>query len=114
MTKNDFTSELRNIFGKDYDYLSNDYKKILNTVYHLNEYSFQEFASANLVSNILYFRTSKKVVDIKKYEYFKRKVRTIFKKLELSQFIVRENSSKREFYINKNFKQSPLLPDIVI
>lgn len=114
LTKNDFTSELRNIFGKDYDYLSNDYKKILNTIYHLNEYSFQEFASANLVSNILYFRTSKKVVDIKKYEYFKRKVRTIFKKLELSQFIVRENSSKREFYINKNFKRSPLLPDIVI
>ena len=111
LIKDDFTSELRTIFGKDYDYLSNDYKKALNTIYHLNEYSFQEFASANLVSNILYFRTSKEVVDIKKYEYFKRKIRTIFKKLELSQFIVRQNSKKREFYINKDFKESPLCLD---
>ena len=111
LIKDDFTSELRTIFGKDYDYLSNDYKKVLNTIYHLNEYSFQEFASANLVSNILYFRTSKEVVEIKKYEYFKRKIRTIFKKLESSQFIVRQNSKKRDFYINKHFEKSPLLPD---
>jgi ATP-dependent DNA helicase RecG len=113
LTKNDFTSELRTIFGKNYDSLKEDYKEILNVIYHLDEYSNQGFASANLVSNVIYFRTSKEVVDIKKYEYFKRKIRTIFKKLELSQFIVRQNSKKREFYINKDFKESPLLPDIL-
>jgi hypothetical protein len=104
---------LRTIFGKNYDSLKEDYKEILNVIYHLDEYSNQGFASANLVSNVIYFRTSKEVVDIKKYEYFKRKIRTIFKKLELSQFIVRQNSKKREFYINKDFKESPLLPDIL-
>jgi len=113
LTKDDFTLELRTIFGKDYNCLNNDYKEVLNTIYHLNQYSLQEFASANLVSNILYFRTSKEVVDIKKYEYFKCKIRTIFKKLESSRFIVKQNSKKRDFYINKNFEQSPLFSDIL-
>ena len=113
LKKSDFSLELRELFGKDYDYLKNDYKEILNVIYHLNKYSIKKFASANLVSNILYFRSSKNVVDIKNYEGFKRKVRMIFKNLENSYFIAREDPKKRDFYINKNFKQSPLLPDLL-
>jgi hypothetical protein len=37
----------------------------------------------------------------------------IFKNLENSYFIAREDPKKRDFYINKNFKQSPLLPDLL-
>jgi len=112
LTKSDFTSELRELFGKDYDYLKNDYKEILNVIYHLNQYSIKKFASANLVSNILYFRSSKNVIEIKKYEGFKRKVRTVFKNLESSHFIMRQDPKKRDFYINTSFERSPLLPDI--
>jgi hypothetical protein len=109
LVKSEFTSELKRIFGQDYDYLSKDYKEVLNVIYHLNNYSDKEFASANLVAKIMYLRDSKTVINIKNYESFKRKIRTIFKKLENSSLIVRPDQNKRMFYINKNFQRSPLL-----
>jgi sugar-specific transcriptional regulator TrmB len=108
LVKSEFTSELKRIFGQDYDYLSKDYKEVLNVIYHLNNYSSKEFASANLVAKIMYLRHSKTVINIENYESFKRKIRTIFKKLENSSLIVRPDQNKRMFYINKNFQRSPL------
>jgi predicted HTH transcriptional regulator len=65
LVKSDFTLELRQIFGDDYDYLSKDYKDTLNIIYHLNEYSIKS-ASANLVAKILYVRESKTVLGNQK------------------------------------------------
>jgi hypothetical protein len=108
LVKSEFTSELKRIFGQDYDYLSKDYKEVLNVIYHLNNYSDKEFASANLVAKIMYLRDSKTVINIKNYESFKRKIRTIFKQLETSHLIVRPDQNKRMFYLNKDFQRSPL------
>jgi predicted HTH transcriptional regulator len=108
LVKSEFTSELKRIFGQDYDYLSKDYKDVLNVIYHLNNYSSKEFASANLVAKIIYLRHYKTVINIENYESFKRKIRTIFKKLENSSLIVRPDQNKRMFYLNKNFQRSPL------
>jgi hypothetical protein len=77
-------------------------------IYHLNNYSDKEFASANLVAKIMYLRDSKTVINIKNYESFKREIRTIFKQLETSHLIVRPDQNKRMFYLNKDFQRSPL------
>jgi len=108
LTKIDFSLELRQLFGQDYDYLNNEYQDILNVVFQLNQYSHQGFASANSVANILYFRQQKNVVNIKHYEAFKRKVRNLFKNLEKNQFIVRSSPNERKFYLNQDFAPSLL------
>ncbi|MFM7382287.1 MAG: RNA-binding domain-containing protein [Microcystaceae cyanobacterium] len=108
LTKVDFSLELRQLFGQDYDYLNNEYQDILNVVFQLNQYSHQGFASANSVANILYFRQQKNVVNIKHYEAFKRKVRNLFKNLEKNQFIVRSSPNERKFYLNQDFAPSLL------
>lgn len=108
LTKVDFSSELRQLFGQDYDYLKNEYQDILSVIFQLNQYSHQGFASANSVANILYFRQHKNVVNIKHYEAFKRKIRSLFKNLEKNHFLVRSSPGERKFYINQDFSPSLL------
>jgi hypothetical protein len=52
-------------------------------------------------------------IIIKKYESLRAKIRTVFKKLETSHFIVVKDPKKRDFYINNNFEKSPLFSDIL-
>jgi hypothetical protein len=106
LTKTEFSQELYEIFGDHYDLLSNDYKEILNTIYLHNHFSKTKTVTAYSISAYLYFKKNIFVKDEKDYQNYKRKVRTIFNKLEEKDFIINLNKNnlyKPEYLINEKF-----------
>lgn len=104
LIKQDFKPYLKTLFGKEFDFLSDIQKKILEKIYHLETFGSQEEQiSANNIGHILYMQENKVISDVKDYENFKRKVRTVFNKLEAKNFIIKKNQTKYNFSINKNF-----------
>jgi predicted HTH transcriptional regulator len=108
----DFSKELIQIFGGKFNNLPLIAQKILAVIYQYNKYAMpNETVSANSVGNFIFLNEHKIITDLKIYENFKRKVRTIFNKLEEGAFIVRKNEKKADFEINKNFKRTPSIFD---
>ncbi len=102
LMKTNFNTELRAIFGAAYDNLTNEYKTCLRVIYQYNTYSKAKFASANMVSNTLYFRENDTISDFKKYDNFKRKVRNMINQLETKKFIIKHNESS-QYHLNREF-----------
>jgi len=108
LKKDDFTTELRIIFGGNYDFLSLTVKSTLQAIYLHNEYSSSPEISANLISNHLYFKKKSIVnVDLKEFGNFKRKIRSEINKLERNNFIIRKVEGKPNYEINKSFQRTP-------
>lgn len=106
LVKTEFSQELFEIFGSHYDLLSNDYKEILNTIYLHNHFSKTKTVTAYSISAYLYFKKNVFVKDEKDYQNYKRKVRTVFNKLEEKYFIINLNKNnlyKPEYLINEKF-----------
>jgi predicted transglutaminase-like protease len=76
------------------------------------DYVYQKFGiqdeviSANSIGNYIYFLDNKSIDDSKKFENFKRTIRTIFNRLEEKQFIIRKNGVKPNFDINSKYLNS--------
>lgn len=112
LTKNDFSEELRTIFGGSFDNLPNDYKKVLFAIYQHNQYAVPEDkASANSIGIFIYLNENKRITDLKHYENFKRKIRNIFNKLEEKSLIIRKSDKKTDFQINTSFERTPSIFD---
>ncbi|MCL2245834.1 MAG: putative DNA binding domain-containing protein [Lentimicrobiaceae bacterium] len=112
LKKEDFTAELRMIFGGEYDTLSLTLKKILQAIYLHSEYSMVTEISANLIGNFLYVQSqTSPQIDLKEFGNFKRKVRTEINKLERKAFIVRKSEGRPNYAINKNYQRTPSLFD---
>jgi len=103
LTQIDFTEPLRERFGAEYDDLNSDYKDLLQVIYQHNQYSTQQTISANRAGRVLYLRKNARIVDIGAFDGFKRRVRSIFNRLEKKGFIVREDGKKPEFVLNESF-----------
>lgn len=106
LAKTEFSQELFEIFDSHYDLLSNEYKEILNTIYLHNHFSKTKTVTAYSISAYLYFKKNVFVKDEKEYQNYKRKVRTIFNRLEEKEFIINLNKNNRykpEFKINDKF-----------
>jgi hypothetical protein len=109
MMRNDFTPELRRQFGGAFDELPTDYKDVLNTIYHFNEYGSGQLAkdvNAAQVGDALYFRKHRKITDVKPYNDYKRKVRTIISNLTQRGFLVKGPGARPHYVINKTFERS--------
>ncbi|HMS42596.1 MAG TPA: putative DNA binding domain-containing protein [Pyrinomonadaceae bacterium] len=107
LSKTDFSQELYDIFSSHYDLLSNDYKEVLNSIYLHNYFSKIKTVTAYSISAYLYFKKNITVTDEKDYQNYKRKVRTIFNRLEEKDFVTNLNKNNRykpEYLINENFK----------
>lgn len=98
--KENFNEELIELFGNSYLTLSNDYKDCLKTIYKIFKYSKQKSVSASQIGNILYLNKFQKIIDLKTFDNFKRKIRNIFNKLEEKKFIIKEN---KRYLINENY-----------
>jgi hypothetical protein len=105
LKKEDFTTELRMIFGGAYDMLSTILKNILQAIYLHGEYSMVTEISANYIGNFLFFKSLKSPqIDMKAFSNFKRKVRNEINKLERKSFIVRKIEGKPYYEINKTYQ----------
>ena len=112
LSRTEFNQELFEIFGGHFDLLSNDYKEVLNSIYLHNNFSKTKTVTAYSISAYLYFKKHITVTDEKDYQNYKRKVRTIFNRLEEKGFIVNLNKNNRykpEYLINEKFN-SPQEP----
>ncbi len=107
LTKIDYSDELKNLFKSDYDLLPEKYKNVLNAIYQHSKFGIQnEIINANSIGNYIYFLDKKAIDDSKKFENFKRTIRTIFNRLEEKQFIIRKNGVKPNFDINSEYINS--------
>lgn len=112
LKKEDFTVELRMIFGGGYDALPSTLKSILQAIYLHNEFSMVADVSANFIGNFLYYKSQKSPqIDLKEFGNFKRKVRNEINKLEFGKFIIRKVEGKPNYEINQAYQRSPSLFD---
>lgn len=112
LKKNDFSKELREIFGGTFDALTNDLKEVLESIFHHNEYGSFVDVSASLIGNYLFFKKhSSQNIDIKALGNFKRKIRNSINKLEKNNFIIRKREGKPDYAINKEFERTKSLFD---
>ncbi len=98
--KENFNSELIEIFGNSYLALSNDYKECIKIIFKIDKYSKQKAVSASLIGNIMYLTQHQKILDVRTFDNFKRKIRTVFNKLEQAKFIIKAN---KRYVINKKY-----------
>lgn len=112
LTKLYFIDELREIYGGSYDDLSPDYKDVLNVIYQFNEFG-QNIKDINAaqVGDFLYFRKHQKVIDVKGYNDYKRKVRNIINSLTKKEYLFKSSESRPSYIINKNFERTRSLFD---
>ncbi|WP_395044334.1 RNA-binding domain-containing protein [Flavobacterium sp.] len=107
LTKTDYSDELKILFKNDFDLLPEKYKNILNAIYQHSKFGIQtEIISANSIGNFIYFLEKKSIDDAKKFENFKRTIRTIFNRLEDKKFITRKNGNKPDFEINIKYSNT--------
>lgn len=112
LTKFEFVDELRNIFGGAYDNLGQEYKDVLNVIFHFNEYgkNIRDINAAQ-VGDFLYFRKHQKIFDVKKYNEYKRKVRRIIEALTKRQYLLKSFDGRPNYVINNGFKRTKSLFD---
>ncbi|WP_127128682.1 helix-turn-helix domain-containing protein [Pseudoflavitalea rhizosphaerae] len=111
LTKFDFIDDLRRIFGGAYDDLKLDYKDVLNVIYHFNEFSqINKDVNAAQVGDFLYFRKNQKILDVKHYNDYKRKVRNIINSLTNKMYLLKVDG-RPNYKVNTNFKRTKSLFD---
>lgn len=112
MVKNDFTNELRNIFGGAFDNLAIHYKDTLNAIYHFNEFGVNlKDINAAQIGDFLFFKENKRIDDVEQYNGFKRKIRNVIMKLTEKKYLIKIDGSRPSYSINKDFKRKPSLFD---
>lgn len=114
LMKENFISELKDIFGNEFDSLKKDYKDVLEAIYlHRTYAKVSEIVSANSIGHFIYIRRNQNIEDLKEYENFKRKIRNVFNRLEKNNLILRRDlkSNKPDFILNDNYQNQKSLFD---
>lgn len=111
---NEFSNEMRSIFGGAFDTLTNEQKKIIESIYQYNKYSMVQEISANLIGNYLYLKLNKKIQDVNDYNNFKRKIRSSINKLEKVGLIRRKQEGKPNYEVNTDFQRTSSVFDNAI
>ena len=107
LTKTDYSDELIGLFKNNFELLPEKYRTVLNAIYQFSIFGDQNgIIGANSIGNYIYFLENKLIEDSKKFENFKRTIRSIFNKLEEKKFIKRKINKKSDFEINLSFKNS--------
>ncbi len=104
--KQNFNTELIDLFGDSYKALPNDYKDCLKLIFKINTFSKSKSVSASQIGNILFLQKNQKITDIKLFDNYKRKIRNIFNKLEEKNLIIKHPDKK--YLINKHFSKPSL------
>jgi hypothetical protein len=106
--RGDYVTELREIFGGEFDNLPEIYKQTLSLIYQVNNYSTNKSISATQAGRLLYYKTNQPTNDIKSFDNFKRKIYGVFKNLVNRDFV---KSSNKNYLINNDFPRKNSLFD---
>lgn len=108
LIKNDYVNELNDLFGlKLMSSLDETSRKVMNVVFRFNTYSKSKTASAKQASFYLWAQDGNKEDDIKGFDTFYRKIRYVFNKLEKSEYLVKDENSRR-YRLNSNYRETHL------
>lgn len=107
--KKDFISELRKLFGADFDALSKEGRDALTSIYEFNFYSKDKYPSANVIGNTLWAKAGNANI-LAGYEDFKRRIRKLVNQMEKRNIIERVDG-KPLYKINNKFKKRPSIYD---
>lgn len=107
--KKDFITELRKLFGFDFDVLTKEGKEVLTSIYEFNNYSKEKYPSANIIGNTLWVKAGNANV-LNGFEDFKRRIRKIVNQMEKRGIIKRVNN-KALYEINSAFVKRPSIYD---
>lgn len=99
LMRDDYVTELRAIFGGEFDNISELSKQTLSLIYQVNNYSKNKSVSATQAGRLLYYKMNLPLNDIKEFDNFKRKVYGIFKKLVSNLFLITDNKNKNYYII---------------
>jgi ATP-dependent DNA helicase RecG len=106
--KDNFNTELRKMFGADFDALSKEGKSILTCIYELNTFSKNNYPNANIIGNSLWNKAGKSNT-ILGFETFKRSVRNQINQM-VKRGVLVKLKDKPAYHVNENFniKQSSI------
>lgn len=107
--RNNFTDNLRKLFGADFDALRKESRDILSCIFEFNKYSKDPYPSANIIGNTLWARAGNANV-LEGYDGFKRKVRQLVNQMEKRKIILKEGNKPR-YKINDDFVRRPSIYD---
>ncbi len=112
LLQTEFSEELKQLFGAEWEKLKPDYAQVLNAVYGHNAYGdVREGVSANRIGAYLFFMKGQNSQPSSDYENYKRNIRNIFNRLEDKGFIVRRDGKtkkeggKPDFIINEHYQE---------
>ncbi|MHB8258689.1 MAG: AlbA family DNA-binding domain-containing protein [Bacteroidia bacterium] len=116
--KKNFYPELRKFFGNRFDELKAEQKDVLNAIYLHKNFSLKVRISANLIGNFLFHKSHEGIVDLKKFDSYKRNTRTQFNKLEEAKFLIpvknitaKGKERTTDYNLNENLKNAKTLFD---
>lgn len=115
--KKNFYLELTELFGQKFIELPNpEYKEVLNAIYLHKNFSKSNKISASLIGNYLYLLKYGRVLELNKFDAFKRKIRNQFNILEKSNYLIaiklptaKGGERVDDYELNTNFKNIPSL-----
>ena len=99
--RKEFNSELRKLFGADFDALSSEARNILTCIYEFNNYSNDKYPSANKIGDILWKKSGKANV-LSGFEDFKRQVRYFVNQMQKRKILTR-HENKPNYAVNMEF-----------
>ncbi len=108
LVQSEYSVQLREMFGKEFDMLNSDYKEALQAIYQHNHFSIQKSISAKAAGLFLYLKKNQRITEIREYDNFSRKIRNIFRQLEKKGFIARSDGVKPEYILNTDVKKMTL------
>ncbi|CAN5895133.1 hypothetical protein BH11BAC7_BH11BAC7_09070 [soil metagenome] len=104
LLKDDFYDNLRQIFRNNFDILGQEHKDVLNTIYHLNEFSAMNGTNATVVGEILFLKAGKRKEETEVYNSYQRRIRNVINQLSKRNYIINKGGSTRpNYYINNDF-----------
>lgn len=99
--KKDFNTELRKLFGADFDALNKEGREVLTCIYEYNKYSQQKYPSANIIGNTLWAKAGNSNI-LNGFEAFKRRIRLLVEKM-VKREIIKKVDNKNQYEINEKF-----------
>lgn len=108
LMKENYNAELRVLFGEIYDTLNQINKDCLNVVYRHQYFSRMDAINAKQVGLYLWAIQGERDDDIRGFDNFTRKLRSIFSRLLANGLVVRK-SFLEGYFLNTNYKQTHLL-----
>ncbi len=108
LLKENYHSELQEMFGDSYSALKDDSKDCLNIIYRHQRFSSKSVVNASLVGRLLWAMKGRRNDDLRGFESYVRGIRTIFNRLNENGMLVKQ-IGKQGYSLNETYSETNLV-----